>query len=174
MDDAARIVSAELRPGETLLWSGSPRRGLMLVPGDLAMIPFSLMWGGFAFFWEAMVVRVNAPLVMRLWGVPFVLIGVYLIVGRFFFDAWRRGRTRYGVTNSRVLIVENAFGKRVTSLDRRTLGETTLAENSDGSGTIVFGGAFPFGRRTSPASFVAIPGARGVDALIRALPPDHR
>jgi hypothetical protein len=30
---------------------------------------------------------------LRLFGNPFVLVGLYITVGRFFFDAWRRGRT---------------------------------------------------------------------------------
>ncbi len=177
MDDSARIISAELSADETLLWSGAPRQGLMLVPGDLFMIPFSLMWGGFAVFWEAMVFRSKAPVFFRLWGVPFVCVGLYMIAGRFFYDAWKRGRTRYGVTDTRVLIVCDGLQKSVVSLDRRNLGETSLQEKSDGSGTIVFGPSFAWGAfgqtggRALPPSFVGIPDAKRVYALIRAAPP---
>jgi hypothetical protein len=177
MDDSARVISPELGSDETLLWSGMPGQGLMLVPNDLFMIPFSLMWGGFAIFWEASVFRSRAPVFFRLWGVPFVVIGLYMIVGRFFFDAWNRGRTRYGVTNTRVIIVSDLFTKSVVSLDRRNLGETSLHERSDGSGTIVFGPTDGFGgagRRTQPPSFVGIADAKRVYGLIRAAPPAGR
>ncbi|MBI3564423.1 MAG: hypothetical protein HY079_04415 [Elusimicrobia bacterium] len=93
MDDSARVISAELGGDETLLWSGRPAQGLRLVLGDALMIPFSLLWGGFAIFWEVMVFRSGAPWFFRLWGVPFVCVGLYLIVGRFFADAWIRARS---------------------------------------------------------------------------------
>jgi hypothetical protein len=46
------ILSAELGRSEKLLWSGRPRQGVFLTSRDASMIPFSLMWGGFSFFWE--------------------------------------------------------------------------------------------------------------------------
>ena len=49
--EAERAVRSELGSGEKLLWSGQPRAGLRLRPADALMIPFSLMWAGFAVFW---------------------------------------------------------------------------------------------------------------------------
>ena len=49
---ADHILSVELRRSEKLLWSGRPRQGVFLTQNDAGMIPFSLMWGGFSFFWE--------------------------------------------------------------------------------------------------------------------------
>jgi hypothetical protein len=79
--DTEQIISAELALGENLLWSGRPPDGLRLTGRDLFMIPFSIMWGGFAIAWESLVVLKGAPLLFRLWGIPFVLIGLYIMSG---------------------------------------------------------------------------------------------
>jgi hypothetical protein len=108
------------------------------------MIPFSLLWGGFAFFWEWSVVTSGAPPFFMLWGVPFVLMGIYLIVGRFFVEAWERTRTHYAVTNERVLIVGGLFRPTTKSVSLRAMSEMSLTEHSNGEGSIHFGpSAFP-------------------------------
>jgi hypothetical protein len=153
-----KLLRPELASGERLLWTGMPGSGLRLRGSDAFLIPFSLMWGGFAMFWEYMVLSTPAPLVMKFWGVPFVLVGLYLIVGRFFFDSYQRGRTWYGVTDQRVLIVGGLVGREVKSLALEGLNDVSLKERGDGSGDIVFGQSSPWGN--SPWSNPSWPGAR--------------
>ncbi len=62
------------------------------------MIPFSLLWCGFAIFWEVSVLSTDGPLIFKLWGIPFVIVGLYMAVGRFFIDAKQRAKMYYGVT----------------------------------------------------------------------------
>ena len=50
--EATREIERRLESGERLIWSGAPREGLALRRGDLFMVPFSLVWGAFAIFWE--------------------------------------------------------------------------------------------------------------------------
>jgi hypothetical protein len=138
-NDAAAVIHEQMAPDEDLLWSGQPMGGVRFRSSDLLMVPFSLMWGGFAFFWEAAALTTDAPIFFKLWGVPFVLIGIYIIIGRFFWDAHRRARTFYGVTDRRIVIVTTGVGARVKSLQMRTLSDVTLSTSRDGSGTIAFG-----------------------------------
>lgn len=178
------IVQRELRSDEQLIWSGTPGRGLRLRSSDALMIPFSLLWGGFAIFWEYSVLfgldpsgrplPSPEPFFMKLWGIPFVVVGLYLIVGRFFSDAFQRARTIYAVTDQRILVLTQGFSKRLRSLPLRTLPEMTLDEKSDGSGTITFGtstfgaGAFGTSRRGErPPAFEFVERVRNVHDLIR-------
>ena len=171
------VLERELSAGEKVLWSGQPLDGLRLRKQDAFLIPFSLLWGGFAIFWEAGVINSNAPFFFRLWGIPFVLVGLYLIVGRFFADAKMRGKTVYGVTNERVLIVSGLFSRNFRSLNLKTLSEINLSEKSDGTGKITFGPSYPifqnpgagwpgFSKYASP-SFELIERVRDVYDIIR-------
>jgi Bacterial PH domain len=136
--EAEQMLRAELGRGERLLWSGRPRQGVRLRPSDWFLVPFSLFWGGFAILWEAMALR-QGPSFFALFGVPFVLIGIYMIVGRFFVDSYQRARTYYGVTDQRVLMQSGLFTRRTTSIALQNLGEVSIAERSDRSGSITFG-----------------------------------
>jgi hypothetical protein len=91
--------TGRLLKDEKIVWWGEPAQGLLLTDRDWLLIPFSLLWGGFAIFWESTVLRTDGPAFMKLWGVPFVPIGLYLVVGRFLLDAWIRRGMRYAVTN---------------------------------------------------------------------------
>jgi hypothetical protein len=145
VDQRAQLeLNGRLEPGESLIWTGVPRQGVVLRAFDAFMIPFSLLWGGFAFFWEATVVVQGAPIFAVLWGIPFVVMGLYLIVGRFFSDARVRANTFYGLTDRRVVILSGVFTRTVTSLPLRTLSDISVVERSDGSGTIHLGRPQPF------------------------------
>jgi hypothetical protein len=137
-------IATQLLDGERTAWTGVPGAGIRLQASDSFLIPFSLLWCGFAFFWEYSVVsKGHAPFIMRLWGIPFVLVGLYFVIGRLILDAWLRGRTYYAITNQRVLIYRPAPLGRFTALNLRQLPEMSLTEASDGSGTIRFGPQAP-------------------------------
>jgi len=176
--DASRQLQRELGARERLLWSGQPKRGLMLRASDGFLIPFSLLWCGFAIFWEWQVLRGGAPGFFALWGIPFVLIGLYLVIGRFFVDALQRARTCYGLTNERILIISGVFSRSTRSLDLESLPELSLSEGRHGGGTIALGrGGSPSGwlqgpgwpgmNRDGPPQLEGIPKARQVYDIIR-------
>ena len=139
MDSAPeQAVGEQLGSGERLLWAGRPRQGIILRPSDALAIPFSIFWAGFAVFWVVMASR-SPDKVFPLFGVPFVAIGLYMLVGRFFVDSWQRAKTTYGLTDRRIVIIQSGRNRRVKSLSLRTLSDVTLSEKADGSGTITFG-----------------------------------
>lgn len=136
-------IENELRPNlssdEKLIWTGRPKTGIVFRGSDIFLIPFSLLWAGFAFFWEITVVTSGAPFFFKLWGIPFVLVGLYITVGRFFVDARKRANTVYGITSDRIIIKSGIFSSEVKSLNIKTLSDITLHQKADNSGTITLG-----------------------------------
>lgn len=143
--------------GERQLWAGIPRQGIAFRGADAFMIPFSILWGGFAVFWELSVIREGAGALFMLWGIPFVLVGLYVTIGRFFVDARRRARTTYAVTSDRVIINSGIFSRTTKSLNLRTLTDITLQERPNGTGTITFGPTNPLMAMYAGASWPGVP-----------------
>ena len=135
---AQDIITAELQRGERLIWYGKPPQGIRLRSSDIFLIPVSLLWCGFAFFWEYSVIKTGFILFI-IFGIPFVIMGLYVIIGRFFFDSLQREKTYYGLTDQRVLIVSELFGKKTKSLNLKTLTDISKSGKSKASGIITFG-----------------------------------
>ncbi len=136
-------IESELRPylstDEELVWTGEPQKGVIFRSSDALLIPISFLWGGFAIFWEINVLTTDAPFFFKLWGIPFVLIGIYLIIGRFFIDAKRRSGTVYGITKNRILISSGIFTKEIVSIDIKNLSRIKVNQIGEGRGTITLG-----------------------------------
>src|SRR5262245_32065255 len=127
MDPQADIrLAPHLEAGERMLWSGRPPQGVRIHVSDAFLAPFSVLWGGFAFFWEYMVISKGAPWFFAIWGIPFVLMGVHLIVGRFFWDAKRRSATYYAVTDRRIIISSGLWQPQTRSVNLRMLSDVSM------------------------------------------------
>jgi len=172
--------------GERVLWTGRPKQGLTLSGRDAFLIPFSLLWGGFAIFWNIGVwtfpdTGENVDWFFRLWGMPFLIIGVYIMIGRFFHDAAIRKHIIYAVTDQRVLVIKGSRSQKFSSLDLGRLPRLELHEHRDGTGTIAFDNEssswFAFGRNNgfdwwvpslgASSQLFRIPDPRKVYQLIR-------
>jgi hypothetical protein len=85
--------------------------------------------------WGAGGAASGIDMIFPLWGIPFVLVGLYAVFGRFLHDAWIRSRTRYGLTDGRALIL---VGDRLTAVDLKRVATVQL-KGGPQRGTIVFG-----------------------------------
>jgi hypothetical protein len=103
--DPYQQVQQLLRDDEQLLWHGVPDPRVWFTQADAFAIPFSLLWCGFAIFWESSVVSGGGPVFARLWGIPFVLMGLYFAFGRFFYKAYSKRRTAYAITSQRAILI---------------------------------------------------------------------
>lgn len=162
--------SLPVPPDETVRWSGAPPTGHLWRRTDWLTVPFSLMWCGFALFWEGGVIASGAPFFFKLWGLPFVAVGLYMVAGRFVWDAHVRAGTRYAVTDRAAYVFRGGSERRFAGAE---LDDVRVERNADGSGTLRFGAEAPQGRRGVPASspdnaFEAIPDVDAAYDAVRA------
>lgn len=134
---AEQELVTELRPNEKLLWSGHSVAAMELHTADLYIIPLGILLLSYPVFWMWRVH--NISLSATILGIPFLLIGLYLTAGRFFYSAQQRAHTTYAITDERVIIRSGIFRKRVTSLNLRALPALSLSEKADETGTIFLG-----------------------------------
>jgi hypothetical protein len=142
---------------ETIVWQGRP--DTVVVWSNLLSFEsiFGLVFAGFAVFWLSNVLPMlgigsgvfgsafarhsGPPLIFSLIfptvGIAFVFIGLYMVIGRLFWDAYLRGRTWYTLSTRAAYIATEVWGKR--RLKRYSLASMSTLDLEDGSpGTVWF------------------------------------
>jgi hypothetical protein len=178
-------IRAELQQGENLVWAGRPRPDLMM-RSAFFLVPFGLVFGGFAAFWIVMAstivgkaANVGGPAVFDffpLCGLPFLLVGLFMVSSPYWLRR-KAQRTLYALTNQRALIWEPGFFGSFTlrNYTAAGLGRMSRTERADGSGDLVFEefvtyGANSQGHRTASTTrrgFLGINDVRKVEELVR-------
>ncbi len=88
---------------EKILWGGQAK---LFSSGSGCQAPFFIFWAGFAFLWEFLVIKFEAGLFFTLWGIPFVLVGIYLVTVRPLLAFYKWKTTKYLITNQRILALK--------------------------------------------------------------------
>ncbi len=133
---AYQEIQPRLSGGEKLIWAGKPKTGLRFQPSDALNSLFGFMFLGFSLFWEFQANKSGkAPAFFVFWGVPFILVGFYAAVGRFFWDAWLRSKQVYALTTTRLIVLR---GKSLQSSSLKSLPQLNLTTYGEGLGTINF------------------------------------
>lgn len=130
-------ISDQLLDHEHILWQGQPGRRL-LTASDIFLIPFSLLWCGFAIFWEAGVLA-SGIFLFGIWGIPFVLVGLYMVFGRFIYKKYLLEHMYYYVTNKRIIILKRTRKESTTDLYYRGIPSVEKRIRQNGKGTLRFG-----------------------------------
>jgi len=152
------VFRGRLAPDEDVMWCGQPKTSVLFDANDIFLVPFSLLWGGFALFWEGSVIAAllrgetksgngGDLLMFAIGGIVMVLIGLYMIVGRFFGKRWLRRRTHYMVTDKRAVVLVSIKTGRILSLDLECLTALSKSIRKDGIGTIRLEKGSPWSNR---------------------------
>lgn len=164
---ASMKLQSELMPGERIFWAGMPNPSVIFHTQDWLMVPFSLLWGGLTLSWvlEAAGWWGANPRPFQwdgglIFTAMFLVIGQYLIWGRFVLDAWLKRRTYYAVTDRRILLLQEGLKRKTRAVFLDTLAEIQRDDSPTGSiwlgsTSAIFGGRY---RQNRGMSFVNIYG----------------
>lgn len=116
MSDVPSEWQGILGRDERILWQGAPTPGLRL-SGGLGLSAFGTVFTAFSLFWMAAAGWIGSGTgvigtVFPLFGLPFLLIGLYMMVGRFVWGAYVRRGTFYTLTNRRAFVATANLGRR--------------------------------------------------------------
>lgn len=120
---------------EYVLWEGKPEKGNIFNASELPIVIFSFVWLAFSLFWELTVIKSGAPIIFSLWGIPFIVIGVYLLIGRFIQKAFLRNKTYYVITNKNIIV---KTGSKIKIYNGNDLPSMDIEIHKNGNGTIIF------------------------------------
>lgn len=131
-------VRGMLQPGENLLWTGKPEKLRLFGKEDIFLIPFSLIWCGFLAF-MLITAHSSSPGFEKLFFIPFILVGLWLLVGRFLVKLISMKSECYALTTRRLIVKR---GNTTNSSELLGLPSMRVTRRSDGSGDIRFGAEF--------------------------------
>lgn len=123
-----------LLDGERILWQGRPEKGHIFTRQDIVLVPFGLFVLLFALIWEYAALQ-TSPSLLGLFGLPVVLVGLYMLFGRWIQAAYLRNKTFYVVTNQKIIIKR---GSRIIMHNSRDLPSMEIELHKNGNGTILF------------------------------------
>ncbi|MBR0147620.1 MAG: hypothetical protein IJM23_00325 [Lachnospiraceae bacterium] len=127
-------INQYLMTGESILWKGKPLTSHLISKKDGYMIPFSVVWFGFTIFWVSDAIKGQFdPFII--FGIIFILCGLYFTIGRFIHKKYIRKKTLYAITEKRIFRHMNSKTE-ILSLDN--LPPMSIETYPDGSGRIRF------------------------------------
>ena len=129
-------VVREMRAGEKTQWVGYPIPTKFAIKEGTTTFLFGIPWTAFVLFWEYNAIK-SGPLIMQLWGIPFVVIGLYLLTSPLW-EFWRARRTIYVVTNQRLLILNGLLRPSRRSFAPADIGSLEVDVGYNGVGSIIF------------------------------------
>ncbi len=134
---ASPDLNAYLAPGEKVLWSGKPELKLFVLrTWPLSIFGAVLLVAIIAF--ETTILTTEAPDFLALWGVPFALAGLYMVVGHFLVTYREWGHIEYMLTESRLLIRHGILSPAVAIYSLLGLPHTLIKMQSQDVGNIMF------------------------------------
>ena len=144
----AALFEDYLFEGEEIRWTGRPDASVNFDRRDLTLVPFSIAWAGFAIFVTAGFIAgyieavesggQEGSFLFLVLGAVFSLLGLYLLVGRFFFKRWDKLRLYYALTDLRLLVLKTGTTSPLSAVPWDKVPAIGKEQGYGGTGTVTF------------------------------------
>ncbi len=146
-EDVGRLLDDKLKDGEELLWTGSPETFVLITSADILLVPVSIWIGAYIIHTGLSIIQrsvasdysLGQVIVGVIGGLPFIVMGLYLTLGRFIYKNWHKRHTVYAVTNTRVLSISDLGRIIVRDQPIDEIPDLRKSSGRGGLGTITFG-----------------------------------
>ena len=164
------LFQNEMLKDEKILWSGRPKQGFFLTGGDILVSLFGLIFLGVGSLMEYSAIQ-SFDIFLMIFSLPFLLFGLYMVLGSIIYKNYQKKRTYYAVTNQRVLVLINSFSKKVESKLISQIPVLNKTVKKNGSGTIQFDntGYMGTGRNSYRIEALSFDNIMDVDTVYRMI-----
>jgi transcriptional regulator with XRE-family HTH domain len=159
------IFKKYLNYGEQIKWSGKPKYLSSITSFPIKI--FGLFFLGFAIFWTIMTFEVMIG--MSFFGIPFIIIGAFLVFGNKFKKFTSQRQKYYAVTSERIIIITVSSQEEKVDVGLDRLTNVVLSPGLNGTNTIVFYTRNSYGVYSSHPYFYNIENGQQVVDLINKL-----
>ncbi|MEM6723286.1 MAG: hypothetical protein AAF598_04560 [Bacteroidota bacterium] len=130
-----------LAGGEQIVWIGQPKKGIVLYAPDWAVVPMSIFFVGFSAYWLYVFAIMSAGFLLGILILAiFLLISMYILVGRFWYAAYRKSRVYYALTDKRLIWVTDYKRKMKWDLKLTDIAVVEIKQRPSQYGHLLFNG----------------------------------
>ena len=134
--DIYSFCRGQMGPDEYVLWQGKPeRRGNLLSIYDVFSGFIGAFVSAFATYWIVNAYKAPGPSFFCLFGLPFLVLGLYMLFGRALYAVLIRKKTAYVITNKRIY---RQRGRKTDNLSGLKLPDYDTICHRNGNGSIRF------------------------------------
>lgn len=153
MIDPSAVLHEALLSDEKVLWSGKPSISKMFNIIDWILIPVGIIWISIGIYGLTFIIasmnqtstfadhemfmqfmRIMALIISAI----FSALGMYLLVCRFIVKVFIKSKTKYAITNRRILIIQKGIFNRIKSVETNTINHIEISKLKHGKGKIFF------------------------------------
>ena len=141
-------LQLEIKPylgaDEAILWCDKPKKLFVFTMSEVFTTLFGIVWLAFSMFWVISAYFATSGTddavarIFTLFGLPFVLIGLYLVIFRHIFSVISRRKTIYALTSKRAVIVHTGRREYMQEFKYKDISNIRIKSDENDLGSIIF------------------------------------
>ena len=131
-------ISPYIGQNEKILWCDKPVKNFIIAGAEIFNVLFGAFWLAFSIFWLIMTLVDKNSGALPYFSIPFILLGLWLVLFKHLVQAVKRKKIIYVVTNKRVLVVTTGKEEFVEEFCYSDIAEIDMKADKNGIGSVFF------------------------------------